>query len=97
MGSTQTKIDNHVYQSIAKFTQLKAEDVAILQENFLQQCRSTSKTMNREEFCRFYQQLRPNENVKKLSENIFRAFDLNGDQGITFSEVSRTRIFVDCR
>ncbi|CAF4396550.1 unnamed protein product, partial [Adineta steineri] len=36
--------------------------------------------------CKFYQELRPHENVKLLSENVFRAFDLNGDHGITFSE-----------
>ena len=31
--------------------------------------------MNKEQFCQFYQQLRPTENVKRLSENVFRAFD----------------------
>jgi hypothetical protein len=48
--------------------------------------------MNKEQFCKFYQELRPTENVKRLSENVFRAFDLDGDHGISFSEV-RLRIF----
>ncbi|CAF4811161.1 unnamed protein product, partial [Rotaria socialis] len=42
--------------------------------------------MNKEQFCKFYQDLRPSENVKRLSENVFRAFDLDGDHGISFSE-----------
>ena len=87
MGSNQTKIDANVYESIAKYTELKREDILAWQDRFIQQCDPGSTTMNREKFCKFYQELRPNENVKRLSENIFRAFDLNGDQGITFSEV----------
>ena len=85
MGSNQTKIDPNVYESIAKYTQLKREDILAWQERFNQNCNSGSMTMNKEQFCKFYQELRPNENVKHLSENVFRAFDLNGDQGITFS------------
>lgn len=87
MGSTQTKIDTHVYQSIAKYTQMKPEEVSALQEHFLRRCDPGSKTMTKEQFCQFYQQLRSTENVKRLSENIFRAFDANNDHGISFSEV----------
>lgn len=87
MGANQTKIDTNVYESIATFTQLKREDLLAWQERFTQHCDPPSTTMNKEQFCKFYQELRPNENVKRLSENIFRAFDLNGDQGISFSEV----------
>ncbi len=89
MGTNQTKIDDNVYESIAKYTQLKREDILAWQERFIQHCNPNSTTMNKEQFCKFYQELRPNENVKHLSENVFRAFDLNGDQGITFSEVGR--------
>jgi len=87
MGSNQTKIDDNVYESIAKYTELKREDILVWQERFIQHCDPGSTTMNVEQFCKFYQKLRPNENVKRLSENIFRAFDLNSDHGITFSEV----------
>lgn len=87
MGPNQGKIDDDVYTSIGKYTELKKEDIQSWQERFNQQCDQGSTTMNKEQFCKFYQQLRPNENVKRLSENIFRAFDLNGDHGITFNEV----------
>jgi len=87
MGSNNAKIENHVYESIGKYTQLKRDDILAWQERFIQQCAPGSTTMTKEQFCKFYQQLRPNENVKRLSENVFRAFDLNGDHGITFSEV----------
>lgn len=90
MGLNQVKIDDYVYQSIAKHTELRQDDIRLWHERFLQWCSPGSTTMNKEQFCKFYQELRPNENVKSLSENIFRAFDLNGDHGITFSEV---RIF----
>ncbi|CAF0879908.1 unnamed protein product [Rotaria sordida] len=86
MGSNQVKIDDYVYESIAKCTQLKSDDINLWQERFTQQCTPGSTTMNKEQFCKFYQELRPNENVKRLSENIFRAFDSNGDHGISFSE-----------
>ena len=87
MGSNQSKIDDHVYQSIAKYTQLTREDILAWEVRFVQYCQPGSTTMNKEQFCKFYQDLRPQENVKRLSENVFRAFDLNGDQGISFSEV----------
>jgi Ca2+-binding EF-hand superfamily protein len=88
MGSNSSQIDAHVYQSIAKYTTLTHEDIQAWQEYFFRYCHTNATTMNKEEFCQFYQQIRPNENVKRLSENIFRAFDLNGDHGISFSEVS---------
>jgi Ca2+-binding EF-hand superfamily protein len=88
MGANQTKLDDNVYESIAKYTQLKHDDIIAWQENFARHCDPGSTTMTKEQFCKFYQELRPNENVKSLSENIFRAFDLNGDCGISFSEVS---------
>src|SRR5689334_3802983 len=87
MGTNQGKIDDNVYKSIAKYTQLKRDDILQWQERFIQNCNPGSMTMNREQFCKFYQELRPNENVKHLSENVFRAFDSNGDHGISFSEV----------
>lgn len=87
MGANQGKIDYDVYGSIAKYTELKKEDILAWQDRFSQKCDSGSTTMNKEQFCKFYQQLRPNENVKRLSENVFRAFDLNGDHGISFNEV----------
>lgn len=87
MGSNSSKIDDYVYDSIAKYTQLTMADINKWQERFLQQCSPGSATMTKEQFCKFYQELRPHENVKRLSENVFRAFDLNGDYGISFSEV----------
>ena len=87
MGSDQTKIDEEIYASIAKYSELKPHDILAWKDRFLERCQPNSTTMNKEEFCKFYQELRPNENVKRLSENIFRAFDLNGDHGISFSEV----------
>jgi Ca2+-binding EF-hand superfamily protein len=87
MGSNQGKIDDQVYEAIAKFTELKRDDILAWQERFIQHCDPGSSNMNKEQFCKFYQELRPNENVKRLSENVFRAFDLNGDHGISFSEV----------
>ena len=87
MGSNQTKIDEHVNNTITKYTQLKREDMETWKERFIQQCNPGSTTINKEQFCKFYQELRPNENVKLLSEHVFRAFDLNGDHGISFSEV----------
>ena len=33
MGSNQAKIDDQVYQSIAKYTELKHEDIIAWQEN----------------------------------------------------------------
>lgn len=88
MGSNQAKVDDYVYSVIGKHTQLKRDDILAWQQRFQQNCDPGSTTMNKEHFCKFYQELRPNENVKLLSECIFRAFDLNGDHGITFSEVS---------
>ena len=90
MGANTGKVDDNIYESIAKYTQLKRDDILAWQERFIQHCNAGSTTMNKEQFCKFYQELRPNENVKRLSENIFRAFDSNGDQGITFSEVCFT-------
>ena len=87
MGSDQTKIDDEIYESIAKYSELKPHDILAWKDRFLEHCQPSSATMNKEQFCKFYQELRPNENVKRLSENIFRAFDLNGDHGISFSEV----------
>jgi hypothetical protein len=87
MGADQGKLDDNVYESIAKFTELKRDDIRVWQERFTQHCDPGSATMNKEQFCKFYQELRPNENVKRLSENVFRAFDLNSDHGISFSEV----------
>jgi Ca2+-binding EF-hand superfamily protein len=87
MGSNQGKIDDQVYEAIAKFTELKRDDILAWQERFIQHCDPGSSNMNKEQFCKYYQELRPNENVKRLSENVFRAFDLDGDHGISFSEV----------
>lgn len=87
MGSTQGKLDDHVYAAIAKYTELTRTDIAAWQERFVAHCDPGSTTMNKEQFCKFYQELRPTEHVKRLSENVFRAFDLDGDHGITFSEV----------
>ncbi|CAM2698162.1 unnamed protein product [Rotaria socialis] len=86
MGLNQVKLEDQVHESIAKYTELKRDDMRIWQDRFTQQCSPGSTTMNKEQFCKFYQELRPTENVKRLSEYIFRAFDLNGDHGITFSE-----------
>ena len=88
MGSTQSDLDDNVYESIAKYTSLTRTDIDAWRIRFLEHCESGSPTMSREKFCLFYQELRPTENVKRLSENVFRAFDLNGDQGISFSEVN---------
>ena len=88
MGSTQGKLDDNVHRSIAKYTELTRDDITAWQERFTQHCHPGSTTMNKEQFCQFYQELRPTENVKRLSENVFRAFDLDGDYGISFSEVS---------
>ncbi|CAF1048448.1 unnamed protein product, partial [Adineta ricciae] len=93
MGSNQAKIDDYVYAVIGKHTQLKRDDILAWQQRFHQNCDPGSTTMTKEQFCKFYQELRPNENVKLLSENIFRAFDLNGDHGITFSEASSSFLF----
>ncbi|CAF3454112.1 unnamed protein product [Rotaria sp. Silwood2] len=87
MGSTRSKLDDNVYESIAKYTELRRDDIMAWEERFSQQCNPGSTTMNKEQFCKFYQELRPAENVKRLSENVFRAFDLNGDHGISFSEI----------
>jgi Ca2+-binding EF-hand superfamily protein len=87
MGLTHAKLDYSVYESIAKYTELTRDDINAWQERFTQQCDPGSTTMNKEQFCKFYQELRPTENVKRLSENVFRAFDLDGDHGISFSEV----------
>ena len=38
-------------------------------------------------FANFIKNFDQRKNVKKLSENVFRAFDLDGDHGISFSEV----------
>lgn len=88
MGSTQSDLDDNVYESIAKYTELRRDDIKAWEERFFQQCNPGSRTMTKEQFCKFYQELRPTENVKRLSENVFRAFDLDGDHGISFSEVS---------
>lgn len=88
MGSTHSQLDSHVYDSIAKYTELSRDDITAWEERFRQQCDPGSTTMTKEQFCKFYQELRPSENVKRLSENVFRAFDLDGDHGISFSEVS---------
>jgi Ca2+-binding EF-hand superfamily protein len=88
MGLNHSQIDDHVYQSIGKYTELTRDDIRAWQDRFHQQCHSDSTTMSKEQFCKFYQELRPTENVKRLSENVFRAFDLDGDHGISFSEVS---------
>lgn len=93
MGSNQVKIDDHVYQSIAKYTSLKQEDILAWQQRFSLHCDPGTTKMTKEQFCKFYQELRPNENVKRLSENIFRAFDLNGDHGVSFSEVKSPDAF----
>ena len=87
MGSGLDKLDSNVYENIGKYTELTREDIKQWHERFLQHCHPGSTTMTKEQFCQFYQELRPTENVKRLSENVFRAFDLNGDYGITFSEV----------
>jgi Ca2+-binding EF-hand superfamily protein len=92
MGSTASTVDDKVYASIAKYTELTRDDIVAWEERFTQQCDPGATTMNKEQFCKFYQELRPTENVKRLSENVFRAFDLDGDHGISFSEV-RLRIF----
>ena len=101
MGLTKSKLDNHVYESIAKYTELKRDDINAWQTRFYQQCDPDSAIMNKVQFCKFYQQLRPTENVKHLSENIFRAFDLDGDLGISFSEVRpcfsfNMKLEIDC-
>jgi Ca2+-binding EF-hand superfamily protein len=88
MGATESKLDDSVYESIGKYTELTKNDISAWQERFTQQCDPGSTTMNKEQFCKFYQECRPTENVKRLSENVFRAFDLDGDHGISFSEVN---------
>ncbi len=88
MGSTQGKLDDNVYASIAKYTELTRNDISAWQERFIAHCDPGSTKMNKDQFCKFYQELRPLEHVKRLSENVFRAFDLDGDHGISFSEVS---------
>ena len=93
MGSSSSQLDDQVYESIAKYTELTRNDMRAWEERFLQQCEPGSRTMNKEQFCKFYQELRPTENVKRLSENVFRAFDLDGDHGISFSEVRKTFSF----
>jgi len=89
MGSTQAKLDDNVYESIAKYTELTRNDITAWQARFIEHCDPGSATMTKEQFCKFYQEVRPTENVKRLSENVFRAFDLDGDYGISFSEVSQ--------
>ncbi|CAF1303283.1 unnamed protein product [Rotaria magnacalcarata] len=86
MGTTRSRLADNVYESIAKYTELRRDDINAWEERFLQQCDLGSTTMNKEQFCKFYQDLRQSENVKRLSENVFRAFDLDGDHGISFSE-----------
>ena len=88
MGSSAGKISPEVYNSIAKYTELTRDDILAWENRFNDHCDPGSNKMNKEQFCKFYQELRPTENVKRLSENVFRAFDLNGDHGISFSEVS---------
>lgn len=87
MGNHSSQLDDHVYQIIGKYSALTSDDIQLWHERFSQRCSPGSTKMKKEEFCQFYQEIRPNENVRKLSENIFRAFDLNSDQGISFSEV----------
>lgn len=89
MGLSHSQLDDHVYESIAKYTELTRSDIRAWEERFIQQCDPGSSTMTKEQFCKFYQELRPSENVKRLSENVFRAFDLDGDHGISFSEVGK--------
>ncbi|CAF1323120.1 unnamed protein product [Adineta steineri] len=86
MGTSTSKLDDKVYESIAKYTELTRDDILAWEERFTHHCDPGSTTMTMEQFCKFYQELRPTENVKRLSENVFRAFDLNGDHGISFSE-----------
>ena len=88
MGSTQGKLDNNVYAAIANYTELTRDDINAWQARFIEHCDPGSTTMTKEQFCKFYQELRPTESVKRLSENVFRAFDLDGDHGISFSEVN---------
>ena len=88
MGLIQGKLDDNVYKSIAKYTELTRDDINAWQERFIEHCDPGSTTMTKEQFCKFYQELRPQEHVKRISENVFRAFDLDGDHGISFSEVS---------
>lgn len=87
MGSTTSTLEENVYDSISKYTTLTRSDIEAWEQRFLQQCQPDSNKMTRESFSRFYCELRPTENVKRLSESVFRAFDLDGDQGISFSEV----------
>lgn len=89
MGASTSKVDDEARAAIARYTELTRDDILAWEQRFTQQCDPGSTTMNKEQFCKFYQALRPTENVKRLSENVFRAFDLNGDHGISFSEVSR--------
>ena len=93
MGSNQAKIDDQAHESIAKYTSLKREEILAWQKRFALHCDPGAAKMNKEQFCKFYQELRPNENVKRLSENVFRAFDLNGDHGVSFSEVNSLASF----
>ncbi|CAF4949667.1 unnamed protein product, partial [Rotaria magnacalcarata] len=74
MGTTRSRLADNVYESIAKYTELRRDDINAWEERFLQQCDLGSTTMNKEQFCKFYQDLRQSENVKRLSENVFRAF-----------------------
>jgi len=89
MGSGSSKIeslDESTYEAISKYTRLQRADILAWQERFIQQCTDGSTTMNKDQFRQFYKELRPTENVSRLSECVFRAFDLDNDQGISFTE-----------
>ncbi|CAF0748412.1 unnamed protein product [Didymodactylos carnosus] len=92
MGVGQSKsddlavLDENTYEVLSRYTKLKRDDILAWHERFTQQCTGNLKTMNKEQFCKFYKELRPQENVDRLSECVFRAFDLDGDHGISFTE-----------
>ncbi|CAF1546533.1 unnamed protein product [Didymodactylos carnosus] len=90
MGAGQSKgdaiLNESTYDVITKYTKFKRNDILAWHERFLQQCPDDTQTMNKEQFCKFYRELRPQENVNRLSECVFRAFDLNGDHGVSFTE-----------
>lgn len=89
MGQRPSQVDDNVLHQIRKFSNISPDLIDNWHVRFSQHCQPGASQLNKMDFCRFYQEIRPNENVKSLSENIFRAFDLNGDRGVCFSEVNR--------